>query len=78
MKYEKPYTLDLSIAKVPCMDNLHYDIWDITRLVTTTTISIDLYNTLNGGVRNNSNFTFEDAMELLINRKLYLLDALII
>jgi hypothetical protein len=75
MKYEKPYALDLAIAKVPCMDNMHYDIWEITRVATTTTISIDLYNALSGGVRNNSSFSFEDAMELLINRKLYLSDA---
>jgi hypothetical protein len=75
MKYEKPYALDIAIAKVPCMDNLHYDIWEITRFTTTTTINIDLYNTLSGGVRNSSNFSFEDAMELLINRKLYLSDA---
>lgn len=78
MKYEKPYALDLAIAKVPCMDNMHHDIWETTRTAATDIIRIDLYNALSGGVRNNSNFTFEDAMEMLINRKLYLLDALVI
>lgn len=75
MKYEKPYALDLAIAKVPCMDNLYYDIWEITRVATTTTISIDIYNALSVGARNNSSFSFEDAMEMLINRKLYLSNA---
>lgn len=60
------------------MDNMHYDIWETARTAVTDIIRIDLYNELSAGVRNNSNFTFEDAMEMLINRKLYLLDVLVI
>jgi hypothetical protein len=57
------------------MDNMYYDIWEIARTAVTDIIRVDLYSALSGGVRNNSNFTFEDAMELLINRKLYLSEA---
>jgi len=78
MKYEKPYPLDVAIGKVPCMDDIHYDIWNITRFATTNIISLALYDGLNGDVRNTSIFSFEEAMELLINRKLYLSDAIVI
>jgi hypothetical protein len=78
MKYEKPYPLDVAIGKVPCMDDIHYAIWNITIFATTNIISLALYDGLNGDVRNTSIFSFEEAMELLINRKLYLSDAIVI
>jgi hypothetical protein len=57
------------------MDNMHHDIWETTRTAVTDIIRLDLYSAFSGVVPNTSNFTFEYAMELLINRKLYLSDA---